>query len=125
MATKFSITEENKTTEFSTYEEALSYKTLNGLSCDIDTIEYDPPCEKKAPVNARQIRQALILSGVELTPLAEAFNSIQEPAKSLMQIEWRYAANFERDNPIINMFAAHIGWTSEQVDDLWLLASTL
>lgn len=76
-------------------------------------------------VTPRQIRQALVLSGISLTDIETALNSLPEPTKSLAIIEWEYSVAFIRTNPLVEQVGLMLGWTSEQLDDLWTFAYKL
>lgn len=84
-----------------------------------------------APVNIipdvtpRQIRQALILSGVTMAQITDALNSLSEPIKSLANAEWEYSNAFDRKRPLVEAVGQMLGWTSQQLDDLWKFAGTL
>lgn len=84
-----------------------------------------------APVNIipdvtpRQIRQALILSGVTMAQITDALNSFSEPIKSLANAEWEYSNAFDRKRPLVEAVGQMLGWTSQQLDDLWKFAGTL
>lgn len=73
----------------------------------------------------RQIRQALILSGVDMTMVEDALNSLPEPTRSLALTEWEYSISFERNRPLVKSVGVMLGWTEDQLDDLWLLAKSL
>lgn len=76
-------------------------------------------------VTPRQIRQALILSGVSLQMIEDALNSLSEPMKSLAKIEWEYSIAFQRNRPMVSQVGAMLGWTETQIDNLWQLARSL
>ena len=76
-------------------------------------------------VTPRQIRQALVLSGVSVQQIEDAIDSLPEPNKSMARIEWEYSTAFHRNRPIVAQVGAILGWTSEQLDALWTLASSL
>lgn len=76
-------------------------------------------------VSPRQIRQALVLSGVAMADIEAALASLPEPTKTLAQIEWEYSVVFQRNRPLVSQVAAALGWTSAQLDALWELAATL
>ncbi len=75
-------------------------------------------------VTPRQIRQALIMSGVSLDAISTALNSLPEPTRSLAKAEWEYSIAVKRNRPLVDNVGAMLGWTEEQVDNLWLFAST-
>lgn len=76
-------------------------------------------------VTPRQIRLALILSGVSLDIIETAINSLPEPQKSMTRITWEYSVEFQRTNPMISAMSPMLGLTSEQIDNLFILAATL
>lgn len=76
-------------------------------------------------VTARQIRQALILSGVLLEQIDATIALLPEPIKSLAIVEWEYSNMFQRHRPLTIKIAGMLGWTDRQLDALWALAATL
>ncbi len=84
---------------------------------------------KSAPilgdVTPRQIRQALILSGITMDMIDEQLALLPEPKKSLAKVEWDYSIAVKRTNPLVNDMAALFGWSSAQVDALWIMAQRL
>jgi hypothetical protein len=81
-----------------------------------------PPIKDVTP---RQIRQALILSGVTMESIDAAFNGFPEPTRSLARAEWEYSVAFERHRPLVSQVAALLGWSDEQLDNLWKFAASL
>ena len=84
-----------------------------------DMYEYLPA------LSPRQMRIALILSGVMLTDIDSALNTLPEPTRSMAMVAWEYAISFERRDPLVASVAAPLGWDSSQVDALWRLGGTL
>jgi hypothetical protein len=78
-----------------------------------------------ADVTPRQIRQAMVLSGVTMEQIDAAIASLPEPIKSLAHIEWEYSTLFIRSNPLVSQVGQMLGWNSAQLDGLWKLAATL
>ena len=85
-----------------------------------------------APINSvpkfvtpRQIRLALIMSGISLDVIENTINSLSEPQKSIVRVTWEYSVEFQRNNPVLTSMAPVLGLTSEQVDQLFILANTL
>lgn len=123
---KYSIAEESRVTEFGTYADAQAYKTANNLSAEIVEVVEQVPEDAPIPdVTPRQIRQALLLSGVSLTDITNALESLSEPTKSLAITEWEYSITFQRNRPLVASVGVMLGWTPEQLDNLWLFAGTL
>lgn len=76
-------------------------------------------------VTPRQIRMALVLSGVSISQIDDALATMAEPEKSLAVIEWEYSTTFVRTNPLVAAVATMLEWTSGQLDALWALAYSL
>ena len=76
-------------------------------------------------VTPRQIRQALILSGISIEMIDGALDSLPEPTRSLAKAEWEYSIAFERNRPLVKSVAIMLGWNDEQLDNLWILAKSL
>jgi hypothetical protein len=120
--TKYVITEGNSSIEFESVELATAYNP----NAQITAVEYNDTVRITPPnVTPRQIRQALILSGVSISDIEAALLSLPEPQKSLAKTEWEYSIAFERDRPLVASVAQMLGWTPEQLDALWLFAGTL
>ena len=99
-------------------------------SLDFENIQ---EIEKQAPeqrlrlkdVSARQLRQAIVLSGMTLAQVDAILDSLDEPNKSLAKIAWEFEVKFSRNDELVDFIGASIGITSQQIDDLWGLAGTL
>lgn len=76
-------------------------------------------------VTPRQIRQALILSGVSMQSIENALMSLPEPTRSLALTEWEYSIAFKRNRDLVKNVGVMLGWTPSQLDDLWILAGRL
>lgn len=76
-------------------------------------------------VTPRQIRLALLGAGISVQTIEDAINSLPEPNRSAAMITWEYSVEFQRSNPLIQSMAPMLGLTSEQVDQLFTIASTL
>lgn len=106
------------------FSDALSMEQKTLLDALVSAHNASPvaPIKDATP---RQIRQALILSGVTMQQIEDALNALSEPSKTMARIEWEYSISFQRNRPFVNAVAAILGWTSGQVDALWALAVTL
>lgn len=78
-----------------------------------------------APVTPRQMRQAMVLSGISMNQVEQSLATLPEPQKSLAQIEWEYSTLFIRSNPLVSQVGAIFGMSPQQLDDLWRFAATL
>lgn len=76
-------------------------------------------------VTPRQMRIALVMSGISLSTIESVIDSLPEPDKSVTRITWEYSVEFQRNNPLLNAMAPALGLSQTQVDDLFALASTL
>jgi hypothetical protein len=84
-----------------------------------------PAVPEIADVSPRQIRTALILSGVTLASIEAALDTLSEPTKSLAKVEWEFSIAFQRNRPLVAQVGQMMGWSSEQLDGLWALAKKL
>lgn len=84
-----------------------------------------PPPPPVTEVSMAQARKALILSGFNLADVEPVFLSLPQPAQALARVDWEFAANVHRDNPLVAAVQASKGWTDNQVDALFSLAATL
>jgi hypothetical protein len=76
---------------------------------------------KPSVVTMRQARLALLQSGL----LSLVDTAIANGTDEAMKIEWEYATTVERNWSSLITLTAAMGMTSEQLDDLFLLASAL
>ena len=76
-------------------------------------------------VTPRQIRQALILSGISMGMIEDALAGLPEPTASLAKAEWEYSIAFERRRALVEQVGVMLGWTPEQLDNLWLFAGSI
>lgn len=72
-------------------------------------------------VTMRQARLALHQSNL----LTTVTNAILSGTDEAMKIEWEYATEIRRDWPSLIALATSLSLTSQQLDDLFFLASTL
>lgn len=91
---------------------------------------FTPPIDQNQPViilpvTPRQFRQALVLSGVDIAVIESAIDQLSEPTRSLAKIEWEYSTAFLRSNALVNQMGPSLGFDSEALDNLWLLAGSL
>ena len=87
---------------------------------------------KKAPaeveisdVTPRQMRQAIILKGLNTNDIVAAINSMPSPNKELAMVEWEYSIAFKRKNPLCIQVGNILGLNSQQMDELWKFAKSL
>jgi hypothetical protein len=77
-------------------------------------------------VTRRQLRQALILSDFDLTIIDNFINGIEdEKERLILDNYWNASTEFERNHPILIDFSNKLNFTTEQTNDLFILANTL
>lgn len=57
--------------------------------------------------------------------VVDALAALPEPNKTKAKIGWESALDFKRDNALILMIAQALGWTEQQLDELFTLAATI
>lgn len=68
----------------------------------------------------RQFRLTLAMNGYDLKEIEALIDQIEDPMqRTIAQIEWQDATDFERTNPTLLMMAELMQLTSEQIDQLW------
>lgn len=73
-----------------------------------------------APVSPRQLRQALTRTG-----LRSAVEAAVAAADQDTRDWWEFATEFDRQHPALVGMAAQLGYTPEQVDQVFALAASL
>ena len=77
-------------------------------------------------VSKRQLKQALVLAGISLANIENAILQIDdETEKTLTLLFWNESNEFERLHPKLIEFSQSLGMSENQVDELFILASTL
>jgi hypothetical protein len=84
-----------------------------------------PPTAGFADVTPRQIRQALVMSGISLDSIDTSMNALPEPMKTMAKIEWEYSVGFQRSNQLVNMMGQSLGFNQAMLDALWMKAKSL
>lgn len=75
-------------------------------------------------VTMRQARLALLGAGL-LAQVNTAVESMPGAEGDAARIEWEYAQEVRRDSPLVAALSAAFGWTSTQLDDMFVSAKTL
>lgn len=76
-------------------------------------------------VTRRQMKLALVRSGIALETIEGFINQLPEPQKTETKIWWNDSQNFIRDNAVLNQMAPLLHLTPTQVDQLFIYAATL
>ncbi|WP_068417026.1 hypothetical protein [Labrenzia sp. OB1] len=71
-------------------------------------------------LTARQFHLGLLNSGTASAEVQAHLNAIADPFEAAAaEIEWKHAAEFRRDHPLVETIGAALGYTPEVMDDLW------
>jgi hypothetical protein len=122
-----------------TIEQLESEMTAQGISEDQKVLIRNDfndvpntPVAAIAPVTNQQLRTALVLTSYyqnkpNLHPdaIKTYIESLSEPSRSLALQQWEYSNEMKRDNQLVGSMAAGLGLTAQDLDTLWLYASTL
>ena len=74
----------------------------------------------------RQLRIALIQSGISLATIENQIDSISDSVqREIARAEWEYALEIKKEHPLVDMIASNLNLTEKQVDDIFVLAVTL
>lgn len=119
---KYRVTHSRGFTEFLSEADALNFASqMNGTIEQVDHI-IEEPVQIVQSVTPRQMRVALILSGISMDSIEAIIDGLGEPQRSIVRTTWEYSTEFQRDNPVLNQMAPLLGLSSAQVDDLFILA---
>lgn len=83
------------------------------------------PLYVPAEVTPRQMRLALVFSGISLSTIDAIIDSLPEPTKSAASITWEYSNEIQRTNPLVLSLAPALGLTVAQIDQLFITAGGL
>jgi hypothetical protein len=91
-----------------------------------NTPEQADPVAPVVPVSVtmRQARLALLQQEL-LTQVNDAVASMPGAQGEAVRIEWEFSSTVERNRPLVQALAASLGLTSQELDDLFILAATL
>lgn len=99
---------------------AQAWKTSGGV-----IPEWTPPTpeelrERMQSLTARQFRLGLLQSGRTLSQVETVIAAIADQTeRETAQVEWEYAAEFNRAHPLVVSLSVTLGFTPEEVDTLW------
>ena len=75
-------------------------------------------------VTMRQARLALLQSG-SLSAVNAAIAGMSGAMGEAARIEWEFSSEVKRNQPLVVALTPTLGFTSKQLDDLFILAATL
>lgn len=107
-----------------------------GTISEVQEGDFPPPPAPPVPVPfAVTTRQARIILALQPSPdnafphllayITAQFEALPEPDKTVAEITWEYSTEVQRTNPLIAQMQAMIGFTDEQIDQLFIQAATL
>ena len=74
----------------------------------------------------RQFRLTLAMNGYDLKEIEALIDLIEDPMqRTIAQIEWQDATDFERTNPTLLMMASKLGLDTQRIDELWSFGLSL
>ena len=79
---------------------------------------------KPSTATPLQIRLALLKLNM-LDDVQNFIENLEEPARSLVLMEWEYALEIDKNSTTIQTLAADMGLTTEQLDDIFVLADSM
>lgn len=93
---------------------------------EIEIIQAEPQPAQTVPqvVTPRQARLALLGAGL-LSSVESAIAAMTGPEGDAARITWEFAEEIRRDFPLILQLAEQLEITNEQIDQLFITASTL
>lgn len=93
-----------------------------------DSIEYQKQKEAQEELanqvpqelTPRQVRLAILWSGLDLSQIDTMIDWLDEPQKSQIKIMREYSTVFLRKDPVLNDFAEQLGLSQDDVDNLFI-----
>jgi hypothetical protein len=111
------------------YNDYVDFLKKDGIVEDTDFITDEDKINIQVvpeTVTRRQLRQALILSDFDLSIIDNFINSVEdEKERLILDNYWNASTEFERNHPILIDFSNKLNFTTEQINDLFILANTL
>jgi|ERR1017187_1969739 hypothetical protein len=77
------------------------------------------------PISPRQIRLALLASGITDAMVIAQINTLSIPDKDAAMIAWQYSGQFDRSVPAVAQIGLMLGYNSDTLDALWKAAILL
>lgn len=93
------------------------------LQIEKDRAEYSKPVVPDV-VSIRQAMLALAMAD-KLKFVQPTIDVMPEPQRTLANIEWQKAIEVKRNHPLVLIMMQEHGWSEEEIDELFLQASTL
>lgn len=112
------------TATFGAVAHNMHYAIITGSGMSVAPFVPEPPTFPT--ISPRQLRLALLETGTSGIQVDALLSAISDPdERDYAVIEWNHATAFGRDHPLIASLGSALGYTEEQIDTLWVWASTL
>ena len=102
-------------------------ESFNDESALDAVISSHDPTEVPQSITPTQAKRALLRFGLDEVAIMAMLNQL--PTENFLRadsiIMWEDSKEFQRNNPTVLLMAQAMGWTSAQLDQLWILGSTL
>lgn len=117
-------------TEAHTAAMAAKGAELEALRAQVEVLQAQvrpPATVNGVPQSAprKQARQALVLAGLYEQAITAIATIPDAQQRNLAQIEWEDSPAYERQSPLVQQVGAALGLTDQQIDNLFVTASTL
>lgn len=83
-----------------------------------------PPPPVPVAISMRQARLALLAAG-HLASVEVAIDAMESPQREAARIEWEYATEVRRDNPLLQLLAPGLGLDAAALDAMFVTAASL
>jgi len=84
-----------------------------------------PPPIEIPDISPRQMKSALLLMGITEDTIVASLAGMPSPQKELAKIAYDESLVFIRNNELVDMVGQLLGWSSKELDDLWIFAQSL
>lgn len=100
----------------------VSYKVVEKTQEEIDAYE-----EAQVPLilTASQLRQSLVLAGINLQSVVDAINTLPSPQKELVLVKWEYENTYNRTSPEVIAISQIVGLDDEALKQIYITGSEL
>lgn len=94
---------------------------------DLIVEQHSIPVPSNIPefVTRKQMKLAMLRSGISMAMVDKFIESLDEPQKSEIKIYWQDSQEFYRQHPFLIQVSPLMGITSDVLDNLFILAKTI
>jgi hypothetical protein len=102
-------------------DDILADKAISDAA-ELAELTANPPVP--AMIMPAQMRIVLALHGVSAASVEAVIGTLSDPTKTIASIRWEYATTFSRHDPVLKQLGAALGFSPDQIDDLFREAVT-